>query len=117
MLKLFTLADPRVSATTVKGDLIVDEQNRDRIMTRSRTRNAPDRYTQVPFPLKALKLLLKDVHGMQGGKKGGKSGAGLEGVAEDDGVSFSQVSCGAFARWSIEIDYGQLRDICVGDGR
>ena len=88
MLKLFTLADPRVASINVKGDLIVDEQNRDRIMTRSRTKDAPHRYTQIPFPLKALKLLLKDVQGLQGGKKGkSKGAAGLEGVEEDDGVS------------------------------
>lgn len=107
MLKLFTLADPRVSAVTVKGDLIVDEQNRDRIMTRSRTRDAPNRYTQVPFPLKALKLLLKDVHCTQGGGKKGKGGAGLEGVEEDDGVScifFIQSQAGrANARSAMQI--------------
>ena len=94
MLKLFTLADPRVAAVPVKGDLIVDERNRDRIMTRSRTRDAPDRYTQVPFPVKALKLLLKDVQGLQGGKgkKGPGAGAGgVEGVDEDDGVSLCAI--------------------------
>nr|XP_019009559.1 uncharacterized protein I206_06208 [Kwoniella pini CBS 10737]OCF48340.1 hypothetical protein I206_06208 [Kwoniella pini CBS 10737] len=59
--KLFMADDSRLKGVVCKGDLIVDERNRDTIMTRSRTRNNPNQFTQIPFPLKAFKLILKDV--------------------------------------------------------
>ena len=40
-------------------------------------------FTQIPFPLKALKLLLHEVQHVEGGPKGG--GQGLEDVVDDDG--------------------------------
>ncbi|ODN87698.1 hypothetical protein L198_06924 [Cryptococcus wingfieldii CBS 7118] len=86
--KLFVLGgDQRLREVMVKGDLIVDETNRDTIMTRSRTKAHPNQYTQTPFPLKALKLILKDVQSETSGKGKGK-GKGktvdLE-IPEDDG--------------------------------
>lgn len=84
--KLFALPAPQLRNVTVQGDMVVDERNRNRIMTRSRTRSTPTTYTSVPFPVKALKLLLKDVsaEGGGGGKK--KGGAAYDGeIEEDDG--------------------------------
>lgn len=60
-------------------------------MTRSRTKVAPNRYTLIPFPVKALKLILHDVQMQEGGKgkeKGkGKATADDLDIDEDDGVS------------------------------
>ncbi|OCF34393.1 hypothetical protein I316_03907 [Kwoniella heveanensis BCC8398] len=83
--KLFATADERLARVAVKGDLIIDERNRDTIMTRSRTRNNPNQFTRIPFTLKALKLILKDVQAepTKGQGKGkGKVDYDLE---EDDG--------------------------------
>ncbi|KAI1266092.1 armadillo-type protein [Xylariaceae sp. FL1019] len=57
--KLYTLNDSRVAQTTVKGDMIVPTS--DRIMTRSRTRQNPDRYDIIPAPLKILKVLIEEL--------------------------------------------------------
>ncbi|KAJ9667483.1 hypothetical protein H2201_002352 [Coniosporium apollinis] len=57
--KLYALQDPRLSSIMVKGDLIVPQS--DRIMTRSRARQNPDRYTIIPAPLKILKVLVEEL--------------------------------------------------------
>nr|XP_019043733.1 hypothetical protein I302_08314 [Kwoniella bestiolae CBS 10118]OCF22663.1 hypothetical protein I302_08314 [Kwoniella bestiolae CBS 10118] len=83
--KLFAMSsqDQRLSGVVVRGDLVIDERNRDTIMTRSRTRTNPNQYTQIPFPLKAFKLILKDVQAEPGAKgKGKKVDYDIE---EDDG--------------------------------
>ena len=87
----------------VKGDLIINEANRDStsiawlertdtaaIMTRSRAKKTPNQYTSIPFPLKALKIILKELHLYKttGAGKGKGKKVGDDGVlyAEDDGV-------------------------------
>jgi importin-9 len=57
--KIFSLHDPRVTAITVKGDLIVD--NSGRIKTRSQARNNPDRFTNISADVKILKLLVGEL--------------------------------------------------------
>ncbi|OWZ73050.1 hypothetical protein AYX14_01478 [Cryptococcus neoformans] len=82
MSKLFVLSDQRLREVIVKGDLIISEANRNTIMTRSRTRQTPNQYTQIPFPLKALKLILKDVQSEPTSAK--KTTSGLD-IEDDDG--------------------------------
>ncbi|WWD20442.1 hypothetical protein CI109_104918 [Kwoniella shandongensis] len=86
MSKLFALpasgGGERLREVVVKGDLIISEANRDTIMTRSRTKINPNQYTQIPFPLKALKLILKDVQAEPTAKGKGKADLDIE---EDDG--------------------------------
>ncbi|EAL18781.1 hypothetical protein CNBI0420 [Cryptococcus deneoformans B-3501A] len=82
MSKLFVLSDQRLREVIVKGDLIISEANRNTIMTRSRTRHTPNQYTQIPFPLKALKLILKDVQSEPTSAK--KATTGLD-IEDDDG--------------------------------
>lgn len=47
---------------------------------------APNQYTQIPFPLKALKLILKDVQSEPTSAKKPTSGLDIE---DDDGVRIS----------------------------
>ena len=96
MAKLFMLPSEAVSNVLVKGDLIISEANRKTIMTRSKTKNSgspsvvaercsrtdPNQYTQIAFPVKALKLILHDVQNIGQGK-GSKAPADVE---EDDEV-------------------------------
>ncbi|KAI1767278.1 ARM repeat-containing protein [Hypoxylon sp. FL1150] len=57
--KLYSLNDPRITQTMVKGDLVMPTN--DRIMTRSRAKQNPDQYTIVPAPLKILKVLIEEL--------------------------------------------------------
>ncbi|KAI4863414.1 ARM repeat-containing protein, partial [Hypoxylon rubiginosum] len=57
--KLFSLNDPRVTQTMVKGDLLIPTSNR--IMTRFLAKQNPDQYTTIPAPLKILKVLIEEL--------------------------------------------------------
>ncbi|KAI0541144.1 armadillo-type protein [Xylaria digitata] len=57
--KLYSLNDPRVAQTMVRGNLIMPTS--DRIMTRSRAKQNPDQYTIIPAPLKILKVLIEEL--------------------------------------------------------
>jgi importin-9 len=80
--KIYSLSDPRVAQTMVKGDLIMPTS--DRILTRSRAKQsmhqedpysiamandfspAPDQYTIIPAPLKVLKVLVDELASASG---------------------------------------------------
>ncbi|KAI1280003.1 armadillo-type protein [Xylaria sp. FL0933] len=57
--KLYSLNDPRVAQTMVRGDMIMPVS--DRIVTRSRAKQNPDQYTIIPAPLKILKVLIEEL--------------------------------------------------------
>ncbi|KAJ2972713.1 hypothetical protein NUW58_g9128 [Xylaria curta] len=57
--KLYSLNDPRVIQTMVRGDMIMPSS--DRILTRSRAKQNPDQYTIIPAPLKILKVLIEEL--------------------------------------------------------
>ncbi|KAG5638025.1 hypothetical protein H0H81_002226 [Sphagnurus paluster] len=61
LIQLFISERPSLQNLIVKGDIIVNKSNKDVIMTRSRTRTTPTEFTSIPFPVKAVKLLLHDV--------------------------------------------------------
>ncbi|TIA84907.1 hypothetical protein E3P99_04112 [Wallemia hederae] len=81
LVDLYTSQDPRLDSVMVKGDQIIDEANRNTIMTRSKTRSAPISFTSIPFPLKAIKLILGEIQ--NAGTSASKSNA-LKDVDEDD---------------------------------
>ncbi|KAI9028536.1 armadillo-type protein [Hyaloraphidium curvatum] len=60
MTKLFLLNNPLASAVTVKGDIVEQPAASGKIKTRSQSRKNPEQYTAIPFPAKAIKLLLWD---------------------------------------------------------
>ncbi|KAI9722011.1 MAG: hypothetical protein M1812_001971 [Candelaria pacifica] len=62
--KLYSLEDPRLANTMVRGDLIVPTS--DRIITRSRARKDPDQYTIIPVPLKIIKVLIEELSSASG---------------------------------------------------
>ena len=59
LAKLFSLNDARLHSLIVDGDLIPYEGNI--IITRSKKKFMPDRYTQIPASLKIIKLLLSEL--------------------------------------------------------
>jgi hypothetical protein len=50
-----------VGAVVVKGDIVITPATKNTIMTRSKTKVVPPEFTRVPFPVKALKLLLHEL--------------------------------------------------------
>ncbi|KEZ41425.1 Importin-beta domain-containing protein [Scedosporium apiospermum] len=84
--KLYSLNDPRLSQTMVKGDLIVTDT--DRIKTRSRAKQNPDQYTIIPASLKILKVLIQELLSASGSGRAAATAAALAAAAEleeDDG--------------------------------
>jgi hypothetical protein len=63
--KLYSLNDQRLAQVTVKGDLIVGN-NDGQIKTRSRAKQNPDQFTIVPAPLKIIKLLIDELQAASG---------------------------------------------------
>lgn len=57
--KLYSINDDRVSNMVVDGDLI--PYDGDLIVTRSMAKSMPDKYTQIPAPLKIIKLLVGEL--------------------------------------------------------
>ncbi|KAL8352437.1 hypothetical protein RB601_002649 [Gaeumannomyces tritici] len=85
--KLYSLNDARLAQCTVKGDLIVD-QTSDKILTRSRARQLPDKYTFIPAPLKILKVLIDELlfaSGKQAAAMAAADAAKMAELDEDEG--------------------------------
>ncbi|SCV67876.1 BQ2448_5487 [Microbotryum intermedium] len=60
LAQLFLSPRPSLSQIVVKGDLLLTDANRNRIMTRARAKKNPDQFSLIPFRAKVLKVLLKD---------------------------------------------------------
>ncbi|KAK6085579.1 Importin subunit beta-5 [Seiridium cupressi] len=80
--KLYSLNDPRVAQTMVRGDLIVPTS--DRIMTRSRAKQNPDQYTIIPAPLKILKVLVDELASASGMQSAATAAAAAAAQFVDD---------------------------------
>lgn len=65
--KLYSLNDPRVAQTSVKGDLIVGADD-GMIKTRSRAKKNPDKYTIIPATLKIVKVLIEELLSASGAR-------------------------------------------------
>lgn len=78
--KLYSLNDPRIAQTQVKGDLIPNTATEGRIMTRSRAKQNPDTYTVIPATLKILKVLIEELLSASGAQ--GAASAAAAAVAE-----------------------------------
>ncbi|KAJ8590544.1 ARM repeat-containing protein [Rhizopogon salebrosus TDB-379] len=61
LTKLYASGRPSLQSLMVKGDIILKPETKNVIMTRSRTKTTPHEFTSVPFPVKALKLLVHDL--------------------------------------------------------
>lgn len=110
--KLYSLNDPRLAQTQVKGDLIPNTATEGRIMTRSRAKQSsssrhhhipwcipedelesytglssktdPDTYTVIPATLKILKVLIEELLSASGAQ--GAANAAAAAVAEFGGA-------------------------------
>lgn len=58
LTQLFMTQRPSLDQIRVKGDLIITAATSNVIVTRSRAKQTPHEYSQIPFKLKALKLII-----------------------------------------------------------
>jgi len=59
--QLYASGRPSLQGLMVKGDIIVKPETSNVIMTRSKTKTNPVEFTSIPFPVKALKLLVREL--------------------------------------------------------
>lgn len=57
---MFAANNSLVSGVIVKGDIVEQPASAGKIKTRSQSKKNPEQYTAIPFPAKAIKLLLWD---------------------------------------------------------
>ncbi|KAH7369251.1 armadillo-type protein [Plectosphaerella cucumerina] len=81
--KLYSLNDPRLAQTQVKGDLIPNEGD-GRIMTRSRAKANPDKFTVIPATLKIIKVLIEELLSASGATAASNAAAAAAAAAQFD---------------------------------
>ncbi|KAL7911612.1 armadillo-type protein [Trichoderma velutinum] len=81
--KLYSLNDPRVAQTSVKGDLIVGADD-GMIKTRSRAKKNPDKYTIIPATLKIVKVLIEELLSASGARAAASAASAAVASAEFD---------------------------------
>ncbi|GAA5855822.1 hypothetical protein JCM8547_000374 [Rhodosporidiobolus lusitaniae] len=99
----------------VKGDLLLTEENKGRIMTRARAKANPDQFPPIPFPAKALKLLLHDAENAAN-QKGAHGGKGVPEDAVSDDEDDEWADEGAEFTSGNEKDLDFLSDMLTGGG-
>jgi len=67
----------------VQGDMIIRPETKDVIVTRSRAKKTPHQFSMIPFPVKALKLLLNELH--SDGDAAAITAQDAAGIDSDDG--------------------------------
>ncbi|KAH0591342.1 hypothetical protein H2248_001421 [Termitomyces sp. 'cryptogamus'] len=86
LIQLFVSEHPNLQHLIVKGDIIVNDTNKNVIMTRSRTRKTPTEFTSIPFPVKALKLILRDLQSRgESATTSPQGGPTTDNIESDDG--------------------------------
>ncbi|KAH8736513.1 armadillo-type protein [Ilyonectria robusta] len=83
--KLYSLNDPRLAQTSVKGDLIVTADD-GLIKTRSRAKQItdPDQYTIIPASLKIIKVLIEELLSASGARAAANAAAAAVASANFD---------------------------------
>ncbi|KAF9260865.1 ARM repeat-containing protein [Marasmius fiardii PR-910] len=81
LTQLFVSERPSLQTLMVKGDIIMTPETKNVIMTRSRTKTMPTEFTSIPFPVKAIKILL---HEVQSGGESATMGASQDDIPDVD---------------------------------
>ncbi|KAM0636425.1 hypothetical protein ACHAPW_000710 [Verticillium nonalfalfae] len=80
--KLYSLNDPRLSQIQVRGELL-PSNDEGKIMTRSRAKANPDKYTIVPATLKILKVLIEELLSASGANNASTTAAAAAAAARE----------------------------------
>jgi importin-9 len=92
--KLYSLDDPRIRQTGVKGDLIMQESSR--IKTRSQAKANPDTWTTIPADLKILKVLADELTNAPSNRfNPSAAAAALDSEGSEDGDEWEDVAVGS----------------------
>ncbi|KAM0788544.1 hypothetical protein ACM66B_001672 [Microbotryomycetes sp. NB124-2] len=111
--RLFESARPTLARVSVKGDLLLTSANSNTIMTRSKARQNPDQFQAIPFPAKALKLLIQDAQNAASEGNGVKDAAAD--AESDDGDEEWADEGDEFASGGLNDDLAFLSDM-LGSG-
>ncbi|ORY73226.1 ARM repeat-containing protein [Leucosporidium creatinivorum] len=103
MTQLYLSQRPSLQQTQVKGDMLLTAENTNTIMTRTRAKNNPDQFPPIPFPAKALKILLHDAQNAAVDGVGSKLDA--EDAESDDGDDEWADEGGEFASGDKDLDF------------
>lgn len=76
LTKIYELHDQRVRDVQCKGDLIVEKAQSERIMTRSRARNVPQRWEYVGADVKIIKVLIGELGALEASGASASLGVG-----------------------------------------
>lgn len=115
MAQLYSLAAerPALQQVQVKGDLLLTDANTNKIMTRARARANPDQFPPIPFPAKALKLLLHDAQ-TAAQTSGGEKGVPDDAVSDDEDDEWADEGAEFTAGNEKDLDF--LSDMLAGGG-
>ncbi|GAA5887335.1 hypothetical protein JCM6882_002496 [Rhodosporidiobolus microsporus] len=105
---------PSLQQVQVKGDLLITDANKNKIMTRARAKANPDQFSVIPFPAKALKLLLSDAQ--NAAKQQGANDGGVPDDAVSDDEDDEWADEGAEFTSGNERDLDFLSDMLAGGG-
>ncbi|EIN14253.1 ARM repeat-containing protein [Punctularia strigosozonata HHB-11173 SS5] len=81
LCSLYVSERPSLRNIVVKGDIIVKPETKNVIMTRSRTKSMPTEFTSIHFPVKAFKIIVRDL--LSGGESATLN-AGTDNIEEVD---------------------------------
>ncbi|GAA5867303.1 hypothetical protein JCM1840_005019 [Sporobolomyces johnsonii] len=105
---------PSLQQIQVKGDLLLTAANSNKIMTRARARQNPDQFPPIPFPAKALQLL---IHEAQNAASQSSTGAkAIPDDAESDDGDDEWADEGAEFAAGNEEDLDLLSEMLSGGG-
>nr|KAK4053501.1 hypothetical protein OIV83_001668 [Microbotryomycetes sp. JL201] len=111
--RMFESARPSLAEISVKGDLLLTAKNSNTIMTRSKARLNPDQFQKIPFPAKALKLLVQEAQNAAAESNAAKDAAGD--ATSDDGDDDWADEGDEFASGGLNNDLAFLSDM-LGSG-
>uniref|UniRef100_A0A0W0FXL4 Importin N-terminal domain-containing protein n=1 Tax=Moniliophthora roreri TaxID=221103 RepID=A0A0W0FXL4_MONRR len=104
LTQLFVSEHPSLQTLMVKGDIIMKPETKNVIMTRSKSKTMPTEFTSIPFPVKAIKILLHEVQ--SGGESATMGGAQEDAVDVDsDDGDEDWADTGASARKDSEFEF------------
>ncbi|GAA5946175.1 hypothetical protein JCM3765_000143 [Sporobolomyces pararoseus] len=105
---------PSLQQLQVKGDLLITAENKNKIMTRARARQNPDQFPPIPFPAKALKLLIHEAQ--NAASQGGDNTKQIPDDAESDDGDDEWADEGAEFAESNDRDLDFLSEMLSGGG-
>ncbi|KZT44292.1 ARM repeat-containing protein [Sistotremastrum suecicum HHB10207 ss-3] len=85
LCQLFASDRSSLKQVHVQGDMLIMPETKDVIVTRARAKKTPHKFASIPFPLKALKLILSELRSEGDGERVDGQGNPAVDLDSDDG--------------------------------